>query len=129
VFPVGSFVDAKTTVEEYIKQTDWRVKENSNAHYCYGALSKHISSKVSARYWLDDVYPAEIAEAHISGLMHIHDLGGLTIYCCGYSLQDILLSGIRGVSNVPVSAPPKHFMSLLNQLANVITIFQNEIMG
>ena len=46
-----------------------------------------------------------------------------------YDGKDILLKGVRGLSNVPVSSPAKHFDSALNQIANLMTIFQNEILG
>ena len=120
---------SKSIVEEYLKQNDWRVKENSNSPYCYGGLNKYIDSEVCKDYWLREVYPENISKAYIDGHMHIHDLGGLTLYCCGYSLKDILLKGVRGVSNIPSSKPAKHLDSVLNQIANLTTIFQNEIMG
>ena len=120
---------SKSIVEEYLKQNDWRVKENSNSPYCYGGLNKYIDSEVCKDYWLREVYPEDISKAYIDGYMHIHDLGGLTLYCCGYSLKEILLKGVRGVSNIPSSKPAKHLDSVLNQIANLTTIFQNEIMG
>lgn len=122
-------IDVKQTVEEYIGKTDWRVAENSNAHYSFGALNKHLAARVSAEYWLEEVYDKKISDAHRNGYFHIHDLSALTVYCCGYSLIDIIKKGVRGVSNIPTSKPAKHFMSLLNQVANLITIYQNEIAG
>lgn len=122
-------LDSKKIVESYIFQNDWRVKENSNAPYSFGALNKYIAAEVSKDYWLREVYPSEIAEAYVNGDIHIHDLGGLTIYCCGYSIKEVIRKGVRGVKNIPVSSPAKHFSSILNQLSNLITIFQNEIMG
>lgn len=116
-------------VDSYLNQSTWRTKENSNAHYSYGALNKFITEMISKDYWMNRVYPDYIKHASDSGDFHIHDLGGLTIYCCGYSLKDLINKGIRGVSNIPVSAPAKHFGSILAQLANITTIFQNEIMG
>ena len=40
-------IDITQTIDEYIKKTDWRVDENSNAHYCFGSLNKYITSKTS----------------------------------------------------------------------------------
>lgn len=119
----------KQITEEYLKQTDWRVRENSNSPFSYGGLCKHQSGEVSKDYWLNEVYSEEVREAHTGGLMHIHDLGGLTLYCCGYSLENILQMGVQGIPNVPTSSPAQHFDSALNQIANLVTIFQNEIMG
>lgn len=122
-------MDSKKIVEEYIHKKDWRVAENSNSPYSFGGLNKHIVAEISKDYWLRHVYNKKIASAYINGKMHIHDLGGLTLYCCGYSLKDILKMGVQGVPNSPTSAPAKHFDAALNQLANLVTIFQNEIMG
>lgn len=120
---------SKTIVEEYLNQNDWRAKENSNAPFSFGALNKYITAEVSKDYWLREVYPEEVSKAYVDGHIHIHDLGGLSLYCTGYSLKDILCKGVRGVSNIPVSSPAKHFDSILNQCANLVTVFQNEIMG
>ena len=120
---------SKSIVNPYLKNQDWRVKENSNSVFSYGGLNKYIDAEVSKDYWLREVYTEDIAQAYISGHIHIHDLGGLTLYCCGYSLKDILLKGVRGVPNIPTSRPAKHFDAVLNQVANLMTVFQNEIMG
>ncbi len=122
-------LNSQEIVDSYLKQQDWRVKENSNSPFSFGALNKHIAAEVSKDYWLREVYPKDIAEANISGDYHIHDLGGLTIYCCGYSIRKVIQEGVTGIPNIPTSSPAKHFASILNQLANLITVFQNEIMG
>ena len=121
--------NSKNIIEPYLKNQDWRVKENSNSPFSFGGLNKYITTEVSKDYWLREVYTEDIAQAYVTGHIHIHDLGGMSLYCCGYSLKDILLKGVRGLSNVPVSSPAKHLDSALNQIANLMTIFQNEILG
>ncbi len=120
-------------INSYLEDSDWRVKENSNNIKSIGSLGKYIIGEVGKDYWLREVYNpknTKIAEAHIKGFIHIHDLSGVpTLYCCGYSLREILEKGVKGVSNIPVSSPAKHFMSALNQLVNLTSVFQNEIMG
>lgn len=120
---------SKTIVETYLKKQDWRVKESSSSPYSYGGLGKHIVAEVSKDYWLREVYPSYISEEYVNGKIHIHDLGGLTLYCCGYSLRKLIQGGVHGVQNIPASAPANHFDSILNQMANLITVYQNEIMG
>lgn len=115
--------------DAYMNKRDWRVKENSNAPYSFGAMNKYIINQASKEYWLDAVYGDAVKTAHDEGYLHLHDLGGLTVYCCGYSLQTILQKGVCGVPNIPTSRPAKHFDAVLNQIANLMTIFQNEIMG
>lgn len=116
-------------VEDYLSKDDWRVNENSNAPFSYGSMCQRMVKAVSEEYWLRKVYPPYLAEAHEMGWLHKHDLGGLTLYCCGFSIATILKKGLTGVPNVSRSAPAKHFDAILNQIANLATIFQNEIMG
>ena len=120
---------SKNIIESYLKKDDWRVNENSNAPFSFGAMNKYITAEVSKDYWLREVYPEHIAQAYVDGYVHLHDLGGLTLYCTGYSLKEIIMKGVRGVPNIPTSAPAKHFDSILNQCANLVTVYQNEIMG
>lgn len=119
----------KDIIEGYLNQSNWKVKENSNSPFSYGGLGKHIITEYSKQYWLEEVYTKEIRDMHNAGTVHIHDLGCLTLYCCGFSLGNILATGVKGLINVPTSNPAAHFYSALNQVANLATIFQNEIAG
>lgn len=116
-------------VENYINQSDWRVKENSNMTYSLQGLNFHISSIVVSQYWLTKVYPMEIRNAHIDGDFHIHDLGFLGPYCVGWDLQDLLLSGFKGVRGKVESKPAKHFRSALGQIVNFFYTLQGEAAG
>lgn len=121
---------SKVIVDNYLKKLDWRVKENSNCTPSVGALGKYITGEVSKDYWLREVLPPEVTQEYLNGTIHIHDLSsGLLHYCSGYSLKTILLLGVCGIPNIPVSAPAKHFDSILNQIANLTTIYQNEQAG
>lgn len=122
-------MDSKKIVHDYLDKLDWRVSENSNAPFSFGAMNKYMTSEVSKDYWLRHVYPNYVSNAYLKGEMHIHDLGTLSVYCCGYSLKDILIVGVKGVPNIPKSKPAKHFDAALNQIANLVTVFQNEIAG
>lgn len=122
-------INGTKLIYDFLNQADWQLKENSNNIMNIGLLNKHIDSEVSKNFWLKEVYPPEIAEANVDGDIHIHDLGCLSLYCCGYSLESILRMGIKGISNIPSSAPAKHFGAILSQVANLTTVFQNEIAG
>lgn len=116
-------------MDRYLDKSDWRVNENSNSHYSYGALKRHMADLVMEDYWLERVYPEDIADAHKEGYLHIHDLGDTTVYCCGYSLRDIIKKGVKGISNISSADPANHFSSILAQVANLVTNYQNEIAG
>lgn len=122
-------LNSKKIVEDYLLEKDWRVKENSNAVYSYGAFGKYVLGEVQKDYWLREVYTQEIVDAYREAYIHIHDLSELTVYCCGYSLKSILTKGVEGIANIPKSNPAKHFDAVLNQIANLTTVFQNEIAG
>jgi len=124
-------MDIKKTFEEYLSQSEWRVRENSNCTYSFGGLMKYVSSKASALYW-EEYYNSvnsDIMRGHRNGDYHIHDLGSYSSYCFGGSLRSLLLKGIRGVPNVAKSAPANHFSSACAQIANFVTILQNEQAG
>lgn len=122
-------MDSNRMVDGYLKQKTWQVQENSNAPFSFGAMQRYFGEEVAKKYWLDEVFSGEVGEAHRRGEMHIHDLGGLTLYCCGYSLEQVIQKGVMGVPNVPKSKPAKHFASIINHIVNLATIFQNEIKG
>ena len=124
-----SFVNSNDIMDGYLRETDWRVKENSNMSYSLQGLNNHISSIVSSNYWLHKVYPPEVRDAHVEGDFHLHDLQILASYCCGWDLQDLLFRGFGGVSGKVVSNPPKHLRAALGQMANFIYTLQGEGAG
>ena len=116
-------------VDNYIQKLDWKIKENSNMCYSLQGLNNYISSDITSEYWLNKIYPEEIRDAHNKGDIHIHDLGLLANYCCGWSLQDLLKKGFRGVSGKIASDPPRHFRSALGQIVNFFYTLQGEAAG
>jgi len=72
---------SKTIINEYVKQSDWRVKENSTVQYSLGGLILSNSGNVTSDYWLSEVYDQEIGDAHRNADLHIHDLSMLSGYC------------------------------------------------
>ena len=79
--------DSMKLVDDYLEKLDWRVNENANMNYSLQGLNFYVASSVSARYWLNKIYPPEVQSGHVSGDFHIHDLGILSAYCCGWDLQ------------------------------------------
>ncbi len=126
---IKSLIDAEQLVKGYIKEEDWRVKENSNMAYSWQGLNNHISSSVQANYWLHTIYPKHISNAHINADIHIHDLGMLATYCMGWDLKDLLLKGFTGVPGKISSAPAKHFGVALGQCVNYLYTLQHEAAG
>ncbi len=124
-----STLDYKSTVDNYLKVADWRVKENSTVTYSVGGLILNNSGAITANYWLSEVYDDEIANAHRNADIHIHDLSMLTGYCAGWSLKQLIQEGLGGISGKITSAPAKHLGVLCNQMVNFLGIMQNEWAG
>lgn len=116
-------------IDQYLEQLDWQVNENSNMGYSLQGLNNYISSEVSKIYWLNKIYPPEIREAHVGGDFHIHDLGILSVYCVGWDLQDLLISGFQGAAGKVESKPAKHLRSALGQVVNFFYTLQGEAAG
>ena len=116
-------------MEDYLGRADWRLNENSNMSFSVQGLNNYIASSVSARYWLNKLYPENIRFAHLNGDLHIHDLGLLAPYCCGWDLKDLLIRGFKGVSEKIQSNPPKHFRTALGQIINFFYTMQGEAAG
>ncbi len=122
-------LDYKTTVDNYLKISDWRVKENSTVTYSVGGLILSNSGAITANYWLSEVYDDEIANAHRNADIHLHDLSMLTGYCAGWSLRQLIQEGLGGVPGKITSAPARHLATLCNQMVNFLGIMQNEWAG
>lgn len=116
-------------MEDYLGRADWRLKENSNMSFSVQGLNNYLASSISARYWLNKLYPEKIRLAHVNGDLHIHDLGLLAPYCCGWDLKDLLLRGFGGVKEKIQSKPAKHFRSALGQVVNFFYTLQGEAAG
>lgn len=123
-------LDVQKTAEGYLKQSDWRVSENSNMNFSLSGLLFHSAGSVIANYTLNKIYPPEIAQAHIKGDFHIHDLSmGIAGYCAGWSLRQLIEEGFNGVPGKIDSVPAKHLSSVLWQVINFIGTLQNEWAG
>ncbi len=141
----STILDYKEIVDNYVKVTDWRVKENSTVTYSVGGLILSNSGAITANYWLSEIYDEEIAKAHKNADIHLHDLSMLTGYCAGWSLRQLIEEGLGGVvgkiTSAPAkhlatlcnhkitSAPAKHLATLCNQMVNFLGIMQNEWAG
>ncbi|WP_026662207.1 ribonucleoside triphosphate reductase [Butyrivibrio proteoclasticus] len=125
----SALVNYKDIVNDYLKINDWRVKENSTVTYSIGGLILSNSGAITANYWLSEVYDDEIASAHRSAAIHIHDLAMLSGYCAGWSLKQLIQEGLGGVPGKITSSPACHLSTLCNQMVNFLGIMQNEWAG
>ena len=125
----STILDYKEIVNSYVKEEDWRVKENSTVTYSVGGLILHNSGSITANYWLSEIYDEEVASAHRNADIHLHDLSMLTGYCAGWSLKQLITEGLGGIPGKITSSPASHLSTLCNQMVNFLGIMQNEWAG
>ncbi len=114
---------------EYLNDRDWQINENANTQKSINGLNNYVREAFTQNYWLHEIYPEEIRNAHLSGDIHIHDLGFFGPYCAGWDLQQVLLNGFGGVPGKVESKPPKHLRSFLGQIVNSTFTTQGESAG
>ncbi len=117
-------------IDGYISEKEWRIKENANVRFSFSGLLWHGVGTIMAYYALNNVYPKEIADAHINGDYHLHNLSmSLCGYCAGWSLRQLLMEGLNGVPGNVHAGPAKHLRSAAGQMVNFIGTLQNEWAG
>ena len=114
---------------EYLNDRDWQINENANTQKSINGLNNYVREAFTQNYWLHEIYTEDIRNAHLSGDIHIHDLGFFGPYCAGWDLQQILRNGFGGVPGKVDSKPPRHLRSFLGQIVNSTFTTQGESAG
>jgi len=113
-------------VEDILIETS---RENANIGNSPSAKMLQIASAASKQYYLSKVVPKDMAEAHIKGDVHIHDLDyyGKTLNCLQIDLEKLLLKGFN--TGYGYIRPPKRISSASAQAAIILQSNQNDMFG
>lgn len=114
---------------DYLGDKDWQVQENANTQRSINGMNNYVRETFTKQYWLHEIYPLEVREAHQSGELHLHDLGFFGPYCTGWDLRQLLTDGFGGVPGKVESSPAKHLRSFLGQIVNSTFTTQGETAG
>ncbi len=114
---------------EYIGDKDWKINENANTQKSINGMNNYIREAFTKQYWLHEIYTEDIRNAHLSGDMHLHDLGFFGPYCAGWDLRQLLTLGFGGVPGKVESKPAKHLRAFLGQIVNSTFTTQGETAG
>lgn len=123
---IGATIDMFSS---YLSDKDWSIKENANTQKSVNGLNNYIREAFTKKYWLHEIYPEEVREAHTSGDCHIHDLGFFGPYCAGWDLRQLLMQGFGGIPGKVESKPAKRLRSFLGQIVNSTFTTQGETAG
>ncbi len=101
-------------------------KENSNiASNNPEAINLAVAENTLKQYALQEVFSKDVADAHITGMVHIHDLGYPTrVYCSSHSLEYLKKYGLSLENLDTSSAPAKHARTLTGHLNTFLASMQ-----
>jgi ribonucleoside-triphosphate reductase len=100
--------------------------ENSNiAQNNPEAINLAIAETTLKQYALKKIFDPAIAEAHLKGKIHVHDLGYPTrVYCSSHSLEYLKKYGLELENLDTASAPAKHARTLTGHLNTFLASMQ-----
>lgn len=106
-------------------------QENSNiAAHNPEAVNLAIAEITLKQYALRHVFSSPVSQAHLSGRIHLHDLGyPIRVYCGSHSLEYLKKFGLALDNLDIISGPPRHARSLTGQLNTFLASMQSFYAG
>jgi len=103
-------------------------KGNENANIISNnpeAVNLAIAEDSLKKYALKRVFSKDVADAHLSGMVHIHDLGyPIRVYCSAHSLEYLKKYGLKLLNLSTVSKPAKYAETLVGHLNTFLASMQ-----
>ena len=89
------------------------------------AINLTIAEAVLKQFALSEIFSRDVAEAHLTGRVHLHDLGYPTrVYCSSHSLEYLKKYGLDLRNLDTKSAPAKHARTLTGHLNTFLASMQ-----
>ncbi|MCS7280214.1 MAG: anaerobic ribonucleoside-triphosphate reductase [Desulfobacterota bacterium] len=105
-------------------------KENANVPHGPEATNLTLAERIKKEYALLAVFSQEVADAHMNGDIHIHDLGFIDRpYCSGQSVEYIKKFGLNFPHTLSMAKPAKHPEVLLAHLIKFSAALQSNFAG
>ncbi len=105
-------------------------KENANVPHGPEATNLTLAERIKKEYALLSVFSQEVADAHMRGDIHLHDLGFVDRpYCGGQSLEYIKRFGLSLPNSIAMAKPAKHPEVLLAHMVKFAAALQSHFAG
>lgn len=109
------------------------IKDNANMGDNTETLYKYIAELVLKPYTLQRL-PKHIADAHINGLIHIHDMADFFLKpnCLGYNIQTLIKRGLScdgDVGRTSRAGPAKHFDVFIQHMLQTLMSGKVDLSG
>jgi len=105
-------------------------KENANVPHGPEATNLTLAEGIKKEYALLSVFSQDVADAHLQGDIHLHDLGFIDRpYCSGQSLEYIKKFGLSLPNSLSNAKPAKHPEVLLAHMVKFAAALQSHFAG
>lgn len=105
-------------------------KENANVPHGPEATNLTLAERIKKEFALLSVFSQDVADAHMNGDLHLHDLGFIDRpYCSGQSLEYIKKFGLNLPHSLSMAKPAKHAEVLLAHLVKFAAALQSNFAG
>jgi ribonucleoside-triphosphate reductase len=105
-------------------------KENANVPHGPEATNLTLSEGIKKEFALLHVFTQDIADAHMWGDIHLHDLGFIDRpYCSGQSVEYVKKFGLDLPNALSIAKPAKHAEVLLAQMVKFSAALQGVFAG
>jgi ribonucleoside-triphosphate reductase len=98
-------------ITEIIENAD---KSNGNTAHNPESINLTLAERILKEYALKNVFDRDISESHLSGEIHIHDLGMVNrFYCSGHSPEYVKKHGLKNIPTIPSNSKPANSANVL----------------
>jgi anaerobic ribonucleoside-triphosphate reductase len=105
-------------------------KENANVPHGPEATNLTLAENIKKEFALLEVFSPDIADAHMKGLVHLHDLGMIDRpYCGGQSIEYVKKFGLNLPNALSIAKPAKHPEVLIEQIIKFSAALQGHFAG
>lgn len=105
-------------------------RENANVPHGPEATNLTLAENIKKEYALLTVFSQEVADAHMRGDLHLHDLGFIDRpYCSGQSLEYVKKFGLSLPHSASIAKPAKHPEVLLAHMVKFSATLQGHFAG
>lgn len=109
-------------------------RENANLMHNPESIHKWVADETMKQFALLEIFPRFIADAHMRGDIHLHDLeySAIRPVCCQHDLRNFFMHGLKvdGTGrHTSVSKPAKHAEVAIQHAAKVLSAAQCEMSG
>jgi anaerobic ribonucleoside-triphosphate reductase len=105
-------------------------KENANVPHGPEATNLTLAEQIKKEFAMLEVFSQDLADAHMRGDIHLHDLGMVDRpYCSGQSIEYVKKFGLNLPNAISIAKPAKHPEVLIEQVVKFSAALQGNFAG